>query len=476
MSLLLTLEQAPRSQTVRQTRLDEGEMVIGRSPDADWQIDDPDMFVSRAHCRISAKQNGYFVTDTSSSGLFIDDSESPLGAGNSALLQHGMRLRLGDYVLGVEMQGSEARSAAPQPPAASRAPVNLDHDDFFSASVEREPPRPRPASLPDPFEQPKPGAYRNQTGDGDAPRSPAFDDPFSLEPVATPGSLPDDRDSRGGTEGWAAPAPAEPWQEKPAPRHEKTSFGDGFNLDPAASGEPVRAEAGAAKPASTPEPAPWDPPARPQSPPASHQPAAKSRRARPSSGTVGDMALHAAFLRGAGMDEADASGRDPLADMEKFGREYRLMLEGLMQLLRKRAEEKGNARIEQTVVGSSDVNPLKFLPTADDALATIFAERSPGFLSGEAAINDAIRDLAEHHVRAWRGVQAALRRMIDRFDPAAIEEELKSNSALGTLLSGGRGAKLWELYQKRHREIAQSAEQRFLGEIGADFRDAYEEE
>lgn len=48
--------------------------------------------------------------------------------------------------------------------------------------------------------------------------------------------------------------------------------------------------------------------------------------------------------------------------------------------------------------------------------------------------------------------------MIDRFDPAAIEEELKSNSAISTLLSGGRGARLWELYQKRHREIAESAE------------------
>jgi type VI secretion system protein ImpI len=66
--------------------------------------------------------------------------------------------------------------------------------------------------------------------------------------------------------------------------------------------------------------------------------------------------------------------------------------------------------------------------------------------------------------------------MIDRFDPTAIEEELKSSSTIETLLAGGRGAKLWELYQKRHREIAQSAEDRFLGEIGADFRDAYEEE
>ena len=188
------------------------------------------------------------------------------------------------------------------------------------------------------------------------------------------------------------------------------------------------------------------------------------------------MALRTAFLRGMGVEEADFPGRDSIAEMEKFGREYRLMMEGLMQLLRKRAEEKGNARVAQTMVGASEVNPLKFLPTVDDAIVTLIAERSPGFLAGEAAIADAVRDLAQHHVRAWRGVQGALRRMIDRFDPAVIEEELKSNSAIGTLLSGGRGAKLWELYQKRHREIAESAEKSFLGEIGADFRDAYEEE
>ena len=186
--------------------------------------------------------------------------------------------------------------------------------------------------------------------------------------------------------------------------------------------------------------------------------------------------LRAAFLRGLGVPDDAASARDAIAEMEKFGREYRLMMDGLMQLLRKRAEEKGNARVAQTVVVSSEVNPIKVLPTVDDVLATIMAERSPGFLGGEAAIGDSVRDLAQHHVRAWRGVQGALRRMIDRFAPEAIEQELKANSSLGTLLSGGRSAKLWELYQKRHREIAQSAETRFLGEIGADFRDAYEEE
>jgi type VI secretion system protein ImpI len=482
MSLLLTLEQGPRTQAVRQTRLDEGELVIGRSADAGWQIDDPDMFVSRAHCRISGGRDGYFVTDTSSSGLFIDDSDSPLGAGTSVRLQSGMRLRLGDYIVCVDLQTPVAQAPAAshsvpeRSPPASRAPVSIGRDDFFSATVEEEPRRPRPADLPDPFEQPVPGAFEraNQRS------SPAFDDPFSLDPVSTPAqkgaSHPEPR---------AAPGAADPFGHDPVPLRNgeteaapgKSSEFDDFGFGPAASPD-LRNGAGSTGHRERPQPAnPWDLPAQaPDIPPPPRAGAAPKTAPSPAAAQQANMALRTAFLRGMGIEEADFPGRDSVAEMEKFGREYRLMMEGLMQLLRKRAEEKGNARVAQTVVGASEVNPLKFLPTVDDAIVTIIAERSPGFLAGDAAIADAVRDLAQHHVRAWRGVQSALRRMIDRFDPAAIEEELKSSSAIGTLLSGGRSAKLWELYQKRHREIAQSAESSFLGEIGADFRDAYEEE
>ncbi|MER9119405.1 type VI secretion system-associated FHA domain protein TagH [Mesorhizobium sp. M0954] len=491
MSLLLTLEQGPRTQAVRQTRLDEGELVIGRSADAGWQIDDPDMFVSRAHCKITGGRDGYFVTDTSSSGLFIDDSDSPLGAGKSTRLRNGMRLRLGDYIVHVDLQTSSAQAtaaaAAPVPersPLASRAPVSIGRDDFFSAAVEEEPQRPRPAELPNPFEQPIPGAF--ERANSRQRSSPAFDDPFSLDPIATPVSK--------GTANYPEPASA-PKQTDPfglesvsfpngatEPATAKLpEFNDDFGFGPAAAPNPGSgaSSTGQRERDAQPQQAanPWDVPVRgADAPPPIRAGAAASPARQPPARQHADMALRTAFLRGMGVAQADFPGRDAVAEMEKFGREYRLMMEGLMQLLRKRAEEKGNARVAQTMVGASEVNPLKFLPTVDDAIVTLIAERSPGFLAGEAAIADAVRDLAQHHVRAWRGVQAALRRMVDRFEPAAIEEELKSSSAIGTLLSGGRGAKLWELYQKRHREIAESAEKSFLGEIGADFRDAYEEE
>jgi len=453
MSLLLKLEQGPRTQAVREARLDKGELLIGRSSDADWQIEDPDMFVSRAHCRITGDASGYFITDLSSSGLFIDGSPEPLGSGNSTRLRSGMRLGLGDYVLWVELAGAgnDAMPAAVTGKAAvAHSSGSLENDDFFSVRTEEEPAKPRPSDLPTPFEQPRtttnkpfeqPGAVKQG--------SVAFDDPFSLDPISsqTPKSDPF------GNAGQARPQVERTAIDIPQGLDDFT-----FNTGPV--------ETFSSPPSSVSQPHPRKP--RPPEPPA-------TRQAAPTA-VVSDAQLRAAFLRGLGVSEVDVAAGDPVAEMERFGREYRQMMEGLMQLLRKRAEEKNNARVAQTVVGSSEVNPLKFLPGVDDVLAVLLSERSPGFLPGEAAINDSIRDLASHHVRAWRGVQAALRRMIDRFDPAVIEEELKSSSALGSVLSGGRSARLWELYQKRHREIAQSAETRFLGEIGADFRDAYEEE
>jgi type VI secretion system protein ImpI len=77
-------------------------------------------------------------------------------------------------------------------------------------------------------------------------------------------------------------------------------------------------------------------------------------------------------------------------------------------------------------------------------------------------------------MRTWKALQSALRRMIDQFDPTAIETEIADTSKMSALLSGGRNALLWQAYEEKYRDIARAAEERFLGEVGADFRDAYE--
>jgi type VI secretion system protein ImpI len=338
-----------------------------------------------------------------------------------------MRLRMGDVVIRVE-RGAEAapEMAAPKPAPAA----GLDGDDFFARSETPEPAAPRPKTLPEPFE----GKRAAPPPQPEAARRAEFDDPFTLDPVPARGQD-------------QAP-PAEP----AADFSFDTFFGDATPARPAS--EPRQ-----------PEPEPRQPEPDPPTP---------VRQDAPQTKPAADANLHAAFFRGLGLDPSHLPIEGTEDEMEAQGRRYRLLVEGLVHLLRTRAKEKGSVRVAQTVIGSADVNPLKFLATTDDALAALIAPKGAGYLPPEEAINGAFRDLSDHQLRTWTAVQSALRRMIDRFDPAEIEREAEAEGLMKALLSGGRSARLWQLYTDHYRDIARAAEDRFLGEVGSDFRDAYE--
>ena len=64
--------------------LENGSLVVGRSPAADWVLPDPERIVSKAHCRIDTDFSGFVLTDTSTNGVFINDD--PVGFGLPRLL------------------------------------------------------------------------------------------------------------------------------------------------------------------------------------------------------------------------------------------------------------------------------------------------------------------------------------------------------------------------------------------------------
>src|SRR5690606_12563046 len=442
MTLRLVIEHATHPQHRAEYRHTSGETVIGRGADCDWQLDDPDMFVSRKHCIVSGADGSYAVTDSSRGGLFIDGRDDALGAGRTAALEHGMRLRLGDVVIRIEI---ETPDAAPAPRRRERPTPTLTDDDFFSGQTQERPQAPRPSGLPEPFETGRPSAAEARPAPP-APRA-DFDDPVTLDPIIRAGA---GQPSRPEGSAQAAPTAAGDFD-----------FGAFFDTPPRS---PEDAAPRAADTANGGFGADTTPPPEPQ------HPAPTAAQPQPDPDADGGFA---AFLRGAGLDpEAfDKAGPDALEDA---GARFRLLVEGLVHLLRTRAQEKNTARVAQTVIGAADVNPLKFLASTDDALAALIAPRGKGYLGPDEAISAAFRDLADHQLRTWTAVQSALRAMVDRFDPAAFEREAEGQGRLQSLLSGGRNGRLWQLYTERYREIARAAEERFLGEVGADFRDAYE--
>lgn len=575
MTVRLVIEHATHPQRETSRTWEGGELVIGRGGDAGWQLDDPDQFLSRRHAIVSDIGGVPHVTDASRGGLFVDGAAAPLGPGNARALEDGMRLRLGDFVLRVEMQAETGRSSAPP----ARAP-SLSFE--FGPAEAPAAPAQRPADLPNPFGAAPPGAFP-ATPDR-APRAPRpldMDDPFALDLRGNPAGDAASRGpspsgvSQGGPFGDAAPAsgargsspfdappsgasPLPPTAAPPAatPRPAPASspfaepeppappavarggyfFDDAPSTsaapadrtaqtarpeDPFALGAGFRPASPVVEPAGTddegedsrawvrvspqspppvqaqppagplqdevppeqppPQPVPTEPPLRDATPsepaqPESVQPVlARQQTAHPDR-TVPQASgpdLYAAFLRGAGLPP-ETSPADAERAMEDAGRNFRAMVDGLMHLLRARALEKQKVRVAVTVMASANVNPLKTLPTAEDGVAALVRPRGPGYLAPDKAIDGAFRDLADHQVRTWTALQQALRRMIDRFDPAEIEAEMVAAGRMKALLAGGRKSLLWQLYEERYREIAAAAEERFLGEVGADFRDAYE--
>jgi type VI secretion system FHA domain protein len=113
MSLTLTLFDptalAGGPTTVR--RFEQPRVTIGRAPDNDWALTDPRAHLSEHHCLIEHDPEGGFrLTDTSTTGVFLNESPAPLGAGNHAPLGPGDRIALGDYLIAVG-RGDERESA-----------------------------------------------------------------------------------------------------------------------------------------------------------------------------------------------------------------------------------------------------------------------------------------------------------------------------------------------------------------------------
>lgn len=119
MSLVLTVisyRRQPMAQPLSQ-RFEAASITVGRSPDNDWTLPDPDQLISKRHCAIRQQGGRYSITDTSTNGVFINDAAQPVGNGQSAPLTDGDKLLLGHYEILVRLEGAQAAYATPSAPA-----------------------------------------------------------------------------------------------------------------------------------------------------------------------------------------------------------------------------------------------------------------------------------------------------------------------------------------------------------------------
>jgi type VI secretion system FHA domain protein len=95
-------------------------------------------------------------------------------------------------------------------------------------------------------------------------------------------------------------------------------------------------------------------------------------------------------------------------------------------------------------------------------------------MDAPTAVREALADIKAHEVAMVTGMEAALKDVLRRLDPAALGERV-GGGGIGALL-GGKKARMWEAYEALYGTIAGEAENDFHEVFARAFARAYQEQ
>jgi len=205
------------------------------------------------------------------------------------------------------------------------------------------------------------------------------------------------------------------------------------------------------------------------SPPSEKSPSVR-QRAPAATGTEpqGDAGFETA-LAGAGLDPANVTpeiARD-------FGRILRVVVSGVMDVMRSRQQIKDEFRMRMTRFRAAENNPLKFSANVDDALHNLLVKRNPAYLAPVEAFEEAFADLRHHQIAMLAGIRVAFESMLAEFDPDHLQQEFDRQLNKGLVPAKLR---YWDLFREKGREIVKDPEASFRRLFGDEFGRAYEDQ
>jgi FHA domain-containing protein len=466
----LSLNEEPLSNPLV-GRFDDRGGEIGRSDNATFTLPDPERLISRVHARISHASDAYWIENVSAAGPILHNGR-PLSSGMRVSLKAGDELRIGGYRLTVAFEDDETSATILRGRTAGQTPGRVSP--AVAPRVNAAPP-PR-AAEPGPPRAAEPGPTRAA---GPGPTRAAGPGPTrAVEPAPTRAVEPAPT---------RAVEPAPTRAVEPAPtRAVEPAPTRAVEPAPTRAVEPgpTRAAAPAAErgvvgaPAASPPveraaPAPSAATAVAARAPAAANRGTRATRVRPASESAVDGdAMWRGFQDGVGVDLPLPNGPSPEL-FSAIGAMLRIAVNGLHRLITMRAVAKSEMHADLTMIQVRGNNPLKFAPEAAAALKMLLQPPVQGFMSGPAALRDAVIDLQSHQVGVMAGMRAALAAVLERFDPVQLETQLSSRSFIDALMPSHRRAKLWELYVEHARTLRDEAQDDFGRLFGEAFLEAY---
>lgn len=435
---------------------------VGRGSENDWTLPDPQLFMSGVHCTFENRDGTWFITDTSTNGVFLNGADERLGRDETAALNTGDRIRLGDYELEVMLDAEDRPGTGWEETETGLSAHDLD------ALSEGHPTGAGTGSEsvePDSDRVNKPLSQMDSDFLGS---SVSIDELFDLDEDESEPETPPSLAARSET---GAPLRQQYTPPKSTPDESVSKAPYGIDIDAipddwdedtglirAADLKSSQRTTARAAPA---EPEPVQSPSTPPAPAPAAQPSPAGSALK-------------AFARGAGLEPSQIAVIDEDAFFNNLGEMFRSLTEGLMQAIASRSQIKSEFRLEQTMIAPVDNNPFKFSASPDEAMERLFDTRDKAYLSGAAAAAEAIDDINAHQMAVVAGTEAALKSILKRFNPEGLERQFDSESILGKLLPMAQKSRCWDFYRVLFDELAEAADDDFQQLFGAEFSRAYE--
>src|SRR6185295_12919289 len=162
-------------------------------------------------------------------------------------------------------------------------------------------------------------------------------------------------------------------------------------------------------------------------------------------------------LAGAGLDPSSITpevARD-------FGQILRVVVSGVMDVMRSRQQIKDEFRMQGTRVRRVDNNPLKFSADVDDALHNLLVKRNRAYMSPVEAFEDAFSDLRNHQIAMLAGMRVAFESMLTQFQPDQLQQHFDRQLKRNALSSMTARLHYWDLFRDRHEELSKDPEATF---------------
>jgi type VI secretion system FHA domain protein len=391
--------------------------TIGRSPDNDWVLPDAKRLVSGHHCEIEYRGGAYWLKDTSTNGVYVNDAAEPVSATGPLVLRDGDRLRIGDYdvIVSVDARIDFLPAASDEHSAAKHL------DSGLGASLDLD-------SLLTPREVEDSGSMpiRNVYGQKFAVEPAVREDTGVPDRPHTPLSQPPDERGRS----HLSTQPVRPVQTPPPPGPGTPEWA----MKTRAMTRQELAEAVARRQSRL--------DARQQTVPF-HQQATTWNDLR--------TALQA-FCRGAGIElsglSAEAQSMLPLV----AGQLLREAVVGLSDLAQARARSlpaAGNG-------SSSGANPLRSSTSAEQALLRLFESHGRVYGGPVEALRDVLQDARDHEAALQAAVRSGLEAVLGQLAPANVADQYEQGRARALAPGQDPRPKYWEHYAEFYRVILQN--------------------